>query len=639
MRRMILTMLVAACLAAPVMGSFGGLVYHEVQITDELRRDATNVTSVTVRTSGTTDAATIFADPQRLLTITQPMTSGSTNTTLDTSNGTFFWYGDGPWDYTISDGTTPQTNNGRLTMSASDSLIIYPTYLQAISSTTLTDAQTQTYGTDSDWVANGGATADRMTFIPATADTAEFWIGNTNFPANLELFGATSGWNAKWDASENSWIFLDNAIFAVGTGSDYTISHNGSTTTITGAYSTSGVRTFETDVVFDGATDIKYDDSRAQLHFQDNSVLGIGGAADAAGDVTFTHDGSDFLLDAAIADEGWLIGTTSTGFDIAYRFETAGEFITDYDDDFIGLTDDMDFRWGTGASADGDFMMSSTSGNLLTLDVVAAGVGEFAIGNDADDVPFKWFGETAGDFAYFTGDQLQLEDIDLSLGDSTLLLFGDALGTGDIKIYATSTDLIIDGVVAETGTVAIGVTDLGIDFKLWAATSAEGILWDASDEDLKFTGVNIVLDSSSAIENSVVTIADTDPYTILAASSGKTHVIPAMGQDGDIDFPAEAAGLYYRFIYGGAADEANDFIFDTGSNTNYFIGGVAFNDTDAGNGADEVHAGVYSNGSTNSKFTLNNISIGTIIEFHCNGTQWNVSGIVFSDTVPSFGDQ
>lgn len=141
------------------------------------------------------------------------------------------------------------------------------------------------------------------------------------------------------------------------------------------------------------------------------------------------------------------------------------------------------------------------------------------------------------------------------------------------------------------------------------------------------------------VRNNPVVVTDEATYSILKKNSGKLHVLPNMTQDSALSFPTEEDGLMYEFIYGGAADEAHDHTFDTGSDTNFMIGGVAFADTDAGDAADEINAGVYSDGDSNSIFTLNNVSAGTRLLFVCDGTNWYVSGIVFSDTVPSFADQ
>ena len=241
-----------------------------------------------------------------------------------------------------------------------------------------------------------------------------------------------------------------------------------------------------------------------------------------------TDDQSFNIGDATNTSDFRLFGATAST--VVYDASADVAIHTDY---HLNLTDADELRLGTGGSSGaGDFKISGSSTPKLLIDVVVAGTGEIEIGNDADDVPLKWFGETTGDFLYLTGDQLQLEDIDLALGDSTKILLGDALGTGDIEIYANGTELIIDGVVAETGTVSIGLTDLGIDFKLWAATSAEGVLWDASDEALEFSGADLTLNATSQIYNAYevgTKVVSGTPVTIMFSpdeAATLTYTVP-----------------------------------------------------------------------------------------------------------------
>lgn len=146
-------------------------------------------------------------------------------------------------------------------------------------------------------------------------------------------------------------------------------------------------------------------------------------------------------------------------------------------------------------------------------------------------------------------------------------------------------------------------------------------------------------DPTGGFNVDVVVVTDAAEYDMLVANSGKTHVIADLAQNTSIDLPAEAAGLYYKWIYVGGADEAHDHTIDSENNTNFFIGGVAFADTDAGDAADEVNAGVYSDGNSNSKLTINNASAGTTVEAYCDGTNWYITGIVVADTVCAFADQ
>lgn len=156
-----------------------------------------------------------------------------------------------------------------------------------------------------------------------------------------------------------------------------------------------------------------------------------------------------------------------------------------------------------------------------------------------------------------------------------------------------------------------------------------GVIVDDSDN---MSGV-LQLTCTSIKTSAPVVITDAATYTVLAANSGRLHVIPDMAQNCNISLPAEAAGLNYEFIYGGAATEAHDHTLDSGSDTNYFVGGVSFMDT-----ANAISS-VYSDGDSNSKLTVSNIQVGSSVKIHCDGTLWYINGTVVSDTTPAFADQ
>ena len=153
--------------------------------------------------------------------------------------------------------------------------------------------------------------------------------------------------------------------------------------------------------------------------------------------------------------------------------------------------------------------------------------------------------------------------------------------------------------------------------------------------DNSFTGIN----TFTGIKSSAIVVTDAASYSILAANTGRIHLIGDLSQATRLLLPAEAAGLNYEFWYFGAAAEAHDDTLDSESDTNFFIGGVAFADTDAGAGADEIHAGIYSDGNSNSMLTLLNMAAGTRFRVFCDGTNWYLTGVIYSDTVPVLADQ
>lgn len=127
-------------------------------------------------------------------------------------------------------------------------------------------------------------------------------------------------------------------------------------------------------------------------------------------------------------------------------------------------------------------------------------------------------------------------------------------------------------------------------------------------------------------------------YQLLIANSGKVHIIADVTADRTISFPVEADGLEYEFVPKLVTADGHDWIFDTGSNTNYYTGGVVFMDSDAADTGDEISL-VAGNGSSNSKFQVNLPQPGTRLRFICDGTLWNLDGQVMSTTAPTFADQ
>ena len=359
-----------------------------------------------------------------------------------------------------------------------------------------------------------------------------------------------------------------------GTSATWSISKAGLITGV-GLTSTGEILT-NADVLFNGTYDAAWDVNRNQFLLEDNAVLGIGGAHDAVGDVTLSHDGSDFSILSAIADEGLLIGGTTTGFDITYAFETAGQLRTDYDGDFINLTDDMDLRFGTGASADGDFMISGDSAPLLTIDVVVAGTGEIAIGNDADDVPLKWYGETAGGYFYFTGDQLQgVGAAQISLNDSVELLVGTGVtGAGDFSISGTSAPaLVIDVIVAGSGSIEIGNDADDVPLTWFGETTGNYIAMTGDQLHIEggATGAQLALGDGDAILFGDT--LGTGDFSILGSSDVLT-INNVVDGTGTVAFGVADTGLDVAF-YGDAG--SGKMLWDENANTN---GALVFDNAD-----------------------------------------------------------
>ena len=95
-----------------------------------------------------------------------------------------------------------------------------------------------------------------------------------------------------------------------------------------------------------------------------------------------------------------------------------------------------------------------------------------------------------------------------------------------------------------------------------------------------------------------VALGDEDKTLDNATHSGRVLAVPALASNRTITLPAPVAGATFKFIYAGAAEEAENLIIITPGNTNFFLGNVQHLDTNADN------VSVYANGSSNSKLTL-----------------------------------
>ena len=150
------------------------------------------------------------------------------------------------------------------------------------------------------------------------------------------------------------------------------------------------------------------------------------------------------------------------------------------------------------------------------------------------------------------------------------------------------------------------------------------------------SAVLTVRDRLAVLEASrIVTIADATPYAVLAADSRKTHIVADQTSSITINLPTAAAGLWYRFVSKAVAAEGQNWVIVAGAGV-FYLGGLTFLDNDAGAGADEVHAGVYPNGSTHITMNVVTPCAGTVVDVFCDGTYWIVQGIINSPTIPTF---
>ena len=121
---------------------------------------------------------------------------------------------------------------------------------------------------------------------------------------------------------------------------------------------------------------------------------------------------------------------------------------------------------------------------------------------------------------------------------------GETGGTTDRILnklqYAAANKISAIDAVA-TGDLVL-IADVSDDYEIKTATSAQ-----------------------IAAQSPIVNVTDAATYTVLAANSGKTHVMPNFTASCTLTLPTAASGLEYVFISKAVAADAQNWVFDTGS--------------------------------------------------------------------------
>ena len=142
-----------------------------------------------------------------------------------------------------------------------------------------------------------------------------------------------------------------------------------------------------------------------------------------------------------------------------------------------------------------------------------------------------------------------------------------------------------------------------------------------------------VITEVATVGDGPVSLADSSVTLTNATHSGRVLLVPDGGQDNTYTLPAPIAGSVFRFVYAGGAADATDAIIVTPSNTNFYIGGVTFLDTD-----NEIST-VFSDGNSNSSIQLNVPAGFDVTIIGLNTTNYQILGTVTSATAPAFADQ
>lgn len=153
--------------------------------------------------------------------------------------------------------------------------------------------------------------------------------------------------------------------------------------------------------------------------------------------------------------------------------------------------------------------------------------------------------------------------------------------------------------------------------------------------NLGFTATAAQISAAGLGTTAPVLPGDVASYSVLAANSGKLHIIPDLTATCTFTLPTGASGLVFPFMGNAIAADAQNWVFTAPAGV-FYRGGVMHQDSNAGAASDEL-VPVYPNGSSHITLTVvTPHAAGTFLMFVWDGTRYVINGQVASDTVPAF---
>lgn len=597
-------------------GTSKGFSYHKVQFVDEYDRVRTDINSVTIRTAASTAAQTIYKD-EGVSAITQPILEASTNTTLDRTTGTVYWYGGvDAWDFTVTlDSGIIYANNGHISLNSNMNRIIFPSYLAAVNTSTftLTDAQVITLGTDSDWTIKSN-TAKTLNMLPAAGDeTYIVNIGANTAGADLKLFGATTGSYCLWDSSADSLILAGAPITATGAAVNLNASSNFAVNiasgTSTGTVTVGGTGT-QTIAIGTGGTGAK--------------TIGIGDGA-STGTTTIKGGSGGVAINASNGTVATNIGTgTSTGTITVGSATTTQAVAINAGTGDLALTSTDDITLTTNTAVTDNIVITNTQGTAATAISLQATAGGIDIdGGSGADIAITSTGKSVA----VTATEAASDAIALTATTGAGGITASS-GSGGINLNASVNQPVNIGTGTSSGTITLGGGSglLAIATSTWdvatdgtmtniGAITSGGLFTGTAGETI--TGATINLNASSNFNTNINTGTSTGAVSIGSSTSGAF----AVDTTSTVAINADASQAYT------VTDTVagNAFTWDTTD------GGMAFTAAGSANGDFSVSAADDISIAATDDLTLNGGSAGSIINLGTN-TQGNVIHVGDNDT-------
>ncbi|MFA5382216.1 MAG: hypothetical protein WC356_03555 [Candidatus Micrarchaeia archaeon] len=596
-------------------GTSKGYSYHKFEVVDEYGRTRTDVNSVTIRTPATTSAQTIYKG-DGALAITQPITETSTNTTLDRTTGTVYWYGGiDAWDFTITlDGGSIYANQGHMSLASNQNRIIFPSYFTEASSTDYNDADTASFGTDGDWtIGSSGATLQVTPVVGTEATPVSFNIGANTAGADFKLFGATTGSYCLWDSSADSLILAGAPITATGAAVNLNASSNFAINLATGTSTgtvTVGGTGVQTIAIGTGGTGAK--------------TIGIGDGA-STGTTTIKGGSGGVAINASNGTVATNIGTgTSTGTVTIGSATTTQAIAVNAGTGDLALTSTDDITLTTNTAVTDNIVITNTQGTAATAISLQATAGGIDIdGGSGADIAITSTGKSVA----ITATEAASDAIALTATTGAGGITASS-GSGGINLNASVNQPVNIGTGTSSGTITLG----GGSGLLAIATSSWDVATDGTMTNIgaitsgglftgtagaTITGATTNINASSNFATNINTGTSTGAVNIGSSTSGAF----AIDTTSTVTVNADASQAYT------VTDTVagNAFTWDTTD------GGMAFTAAGAANGDFSISAADDASITVADDLTLNGGSAGSIINLGTN-TQGNAINIGSNDT-------
>lgn len=428
--------------------------------------------------------------------------------------------------------------------------------------------------------------ASNLVLTSVAANTGALVLGVSGEGIDLQLFGATTGYDVLWDESADTMIFNDGAKLQLGTtGGCATLS--AATTTLTllpvtdNNTFTIGDATHGFDLKIFGADASHYitlDASANAVKFEDSTFLDFGtntAGVGTRGDFQLGFDATQLNLLAAANNAIFKIGDGTASVD-TWKYGSSTSHVVSWDAsaNVQKYEDGDELHFGTnlgvGPGNVGDVQMrwDGTDFDILA----AANNSVIKIGNGTASFDFWLYGASTA--AYISWDA---SANDLKLEDSVSVMFGTGAGAGpgnagDVELRWDGTDL--DLLAAANNTIfKIGDGTTSFDVWLFGSAAANYISWDASANDLKCEdSVSIMFGTGAGAgpgtAGDVEMRWDGTDFDILAAANNSIIKIGNGTNSFDLWLYGSAAGNYVSWDASANSVKLEDnVVFGFGTNT------------------------------------------------------------------------